>query len=1210
MAPTNFELRVVFANGGTNTTPHVTWSSVANQITQLPLNLPWEATVWVVTAQPVPPFVPIVLTGMFPQPGFTAYSVHTLRIVGAAPGTGRAPIQVPSGLTSPLFDMQWVTLELSNLDFVVPADAGIDLIVGRGNRTAVRSCTFEVIGSPRPTPIGVASATNWVQPASLSVEGCLIEKMRTAIRADGEVDVAVSDSVLSQCHTPLLLTGEVSLVMTNSVIEVAELGVSYSQEGPAAVRSRVLDCRFTDCRLGLRAFLAGSLATLEIARSEFSAPAFWRQGLAGPIPDGTRAPASVGMELAHQPSLGSASDGTVTGWVNVNACVSFMLDTAVELPTGKARGRIRVDHCTFDRMTRAGVVVRGDRQAWVPEDRTEFENGHPTAVPPVLLTNNLFLGNSLTLDGRFPPAIELDGAWPAGATPATPTVEAAPPLLIARNAFIGYAARTPVSPGSGDLAPGSGNAIEATGGVSPGGRFYTGAFQYSGTVFENLINVKAGVVRRATFLAPSELAHDYHLAEALGTELLDQSLPEQLPSSSGGLRPLVSGYWGYPSPDGVHLQNRDHWGNARRRVKLLSLGGASLGASERPGFGDFPIIMNNVNETSNILVRQDAGLPYYNYDPPVELMADAASYYSNMAAPSPGPFRTQVEQAFSLGGRVRPLAYLLDEVGLLMLAQFPYANAPGGGSSPGPVLPGVPFAFPGAARGDIGPEFTEWYLPRAEEFVRMIDDEPTLHRVVAGFEAVEETRPNTSGFWRETYFQSRLASMLSSQDREGRGLYMYTPTIDGAGSVPAMVFPAQYMTYPLNGLALGVPPSFDPMLTAQSLLGELGAEDPQERRLLWDDRGFPVTNQQVQAGQQVVVDAANRESVVYDPERPDGDPNSPQGAPPNMDVDPGMTMVPGASSYPAPTLDATNYRPWAATAIFHLSWYPLTDRGGHLLPGSQPMPGNYVDSALTARDQGNNLVPLVQEAPNGLNAPLRDFDRTLATHVVERVASGVASAETVANIHSQSSGPQRTFHALYLTDAIGRVPQSAAHARHDFWAGLHVADALYFHNHARRHTPGVSTPHPAWEAYAECFVLFKSTVREFVAVGERVDIGLEFVAAADMGFGRATVPEPFTSPPNLGYGTAGVRRGPRLGYIPGRPVLRASGFRLGHRAIVFLTNSFEQETSYRFGPALTSGEAIASVTVLLGSSSPSPASVGWEGTFHGIDGEVLELVLA
>lgn len=1213
----DFELRVVYPTGAVVSSTPTDWGAAVAELQVLDPSAAWDATLKIAIASTVDLDVPLNMTTAAPQLG--ALSGRLVRIVGAGPGTGRATVRVPSGISSSRFEFDRIDLEISNLDFVGPSSPGVELIAGLGNRTSLRSCTFDVVGNQQPLPSqthGVAVVRGTSPRASLAVEGCLIHRFRTGVRSGGASRVEVRDTVFSDCQVAVLTEDSSELLFRNNVVERAAVGVDYSERTPPAndlpgtIRSRVLDCRFTDCRLGIRATVESESGTLEVARTEFSAPSHWLATPNGPVPRPlSGAGQTAGLELHHRPQPRSATEGA-PGWVCVHACVGFMLGVGVELPQGSADGRIRLDHNTFDRVSRAAVALRGDRQAWVPSQRTEFEVGHPAAVPPVLISNNLFLGTFLSYDGAFPPAILLDGDWPQGATPnglpgAAPTgpaAEPAPPLIVARNAFCGFVSDRPGPGGMQDLPLRMANPIEATGGPSPGGRFFSGAFQHAGTPFENLLNLEPGVAQRARFVSPAEVRRDYHIAAALKTELLDASLPERLRSSTGRLRPLVGGYWGYPSVDGVLLQNRDYWGNARLRVQFRTPGGASLGASERPAYADLPIIINNVTESSNILTRQNKGLSYYSNDPAVEEMADAASYYSALAPAPPGPLRNQVEAGFSMGVRVRPLASLLDEAGLLMLALFPWGRLTGGGVSPGPVLPGVAFTFPQDKLG-VTPQFTEWYMPRASVFLRLINEDAQLHRVVAGFEAVEEARANVAGFWRESYLQFRLASMLAAEDREHRGLNMYTQNIDGAATMPATLLPAQYKHYPLS-YTNGVPVSLDPLTAAQSLLGELGAEDPQERRLLWDDRGFPVTTSQVSPLQETVTDSFGRASVVYDPDRPYDAP-----APQNVDDDPSMTLNPTAVAYPTPSLDDTNYRPWADTARFNISWFPLTDRGTHLLPGSQPVPGNYVDLSIGSEPDPNDALPeWYVEAPNGNVDALSEFNRTWPIHIVERVASGLASAETVANIHSQSVGRRRVFHALHVTNAPELLPRSASHARHDFWVGLHVADALYLHNHARRGT-STQTPHPAWEAYAESFVLLKSTVREYITLGEPVDLGLEFLSAGDLGFGLASPPSQTTGLLR-GEQTTEERPGPRLGYLPPRPVLRGSAYRLRNTIVAFITNSFQQITRFRLSPVLAPGESVGTVSGLAGPFGPTPSAASLAGSFDGIDAVVFELSVA
>src|SRR5690606_33308487 len=87
--------------------------------------------------------------------------------------------------------------------------------------------------------------------------------------------------------------------------------------------------------------------------------------------------------------------------------------------------------------------------------------------------------------------------------------------------------------------------------------------------------------------------------------------------------------------------------------------------------------------------------------------------------------------------------------------------------------------------------------------------------------------------------------------------------------------------------------------------------------------------------------------------------------------------------------------------------------------------------------------------------------------------------EAVYAANGQTAPEPMVFHVPDLSGA-GVVHMSREEARHDFWAGLHVAQGIFLYNFAYRNVqPDV------WDAYARGLYLIKSEMRPWLAQGNR-----------------------------------------------------------------------------------------------------------------------------
>src|SRR5690606_285362 len=110
-------------------------------------------------------------------------------------------------------------------------------------------------------------------------------------------------------------------------------------------------------------------------------------------------------------------------------------------------------------------------------------------------------------------------------------------------------------------------------------------------------------------------------------------------------------------------------------------------------------------------------------------------------------------------------------------------------------------------------------------------------------------------------------------------------------------------------------------------------------------------------------------------------------------------------------------------------------------------------------------------------------------HPYHRMRLGREALDNLAYVYSENASlesisqepPEHIlFHAPDLT-IQGPYDMTAAHARHDLWAGIHEAKGVWIYSMAYR---GLSAFHEAvWEQYVRALYLIKSEMRPYLADG-------------------------------------------------------------------------------------------------------------------------------
>lgn len=985
-----------------------------------------------------------------------------------------------------------VTFELVRLDVtVVPIlEGGSTLVRGvtAHPRTAIHidSCSFSTTEPSLAGVTTIAGAGPW-DGALIRLSNVLIQGFADGVRGTETLELTVEDSAFVVGRGVRALQCR-QITCDNSAF-IASTGLEMEwTDPPGSVDVSVTDCRF-EAAAGLRVSLAGrSTFTHRIAvlRCQF-------------VSNGV---GSEGVELSFQPGrvlgpLGGPSDSLLV----VSDSLFVGLDVGIRVAATDS-GRTWIDHCTFDLGSGPGLAVEGNWSDWLPGPTVAPAPGLPSrfALPPrLLVTNGVFTANRAEDGSPWPEPIVLTGGWPLlpSNQPSPTPLEPGPfvggyPVLFARN-----------------LVSLAGFPIGRFAVSSPGSALERDAFAlaqvHPGTVWENRVG-DAILARPVSDGFPLN-ASDYHPIASLGSEAVSVgALPRLVTVRTGGAGGLgtylaidVLAAWGY----GPRTEE-GYYGNHRPMAR--SGRSPALGAAEPPGHADFPIMLYGVGDADSIAPGEPRLPSDYaaEDDPPISALADGFVTIDAMAAPPWGaPLEVQASVMTSLPVNLDIFRRAADS-DLRCFWSFPHILH--GGLAPrvsdaGPTQ-GVLFGLP-VSKDTIGPAFTDWYLNRAVSVITTVLGDARARRAVAGWFGTEDIRPNVNGIWREYYFTARLAQLLRQLDPRRRGVRGYAGTLIGVLHLHATVTLAKALAPTLPMVPPSGPnpvPNWNPNWTppspaiqdetdfAVSLLEAAGVAEPAgvERRRIWDDRGFPAV---LPAGSAPPTDLEGRTSVEYVPDRP------PVTSPPaRMDVDPMQALwvpVGNAPPFSGTVGGDTIYRPWASMAGYEPSLYPLRDRLGFIGRLQRDLfTQNYIDRVLREIAPLSNNV----QRPNA-SAPSADQNRIWGFHNIRRILEAKTTSRQVLSQDSQALGPCVAYHAPELMNGPDENgvftestvwPTTPAHARHDFWVGLHEGEGVWLYNYGRRHRLGTAPlgwTHPGWPAYRECLEVLKAEAREFLVSG-------------------------------------------------------------------------------------------------------------------------------
>ena len=621
----------------------------------------------------------------------------------------------------------------------------------------------------------------------------------------------------------------------------------------------------------------------------------------------------------------------------------------------------------------------------------------------------------------------------------------------------------------------------------------------------------------------------------------------------------------------------------------------AIGAAEPVGWREYPILLYGVAETdlgpnSTISNYADLGMKG------VGLQQTRATAGSTV--------EQEAEYYWTVSGFVLPYARAAGQAGIKVLMPIALASegtTPIVSTSTTGLTAGLSFTVPYSLSGtstydQIDPAYVDWASERIALVIESIENDPLASEGIAGFWGLEEMRPNGIGEFRDYYWQVRVRRLIEAKS-PGR-LFM---TYMGNAASPQLLYASMFVglggptaLWP-NGLVearMGPLPATQPSFFdyAQALLADAGVGADLERRWrLFDGRGFDA----VQAGNYSSTNQATWPTDVdgnlapqFDPEYYAGGAATAVRRSTSNTIASGLVDADG-TTYPFadpswPQWDASLvYRPWEAIADYLKSMAITPDALGFQVPVTDHLyAGAYVDRLLL----GSQVAPA-------------DENRSIARHMgaVRRdTMRGVA--QTLRNHFRQDIGPNKTFHVPELDSFVG-WPASAAHARHDFWAGVELADGVGLYQFGERF--GNQT---AWQGYGPSFFLFKQVVREFLVAGERIDTGFAFTGATAIPGGPTSVSQTVG---RLYYEGS-------IGSVPPQEVINASvGYRIATKVLVIVTSSFAQQSSFQLG-ALGVLNGAGSVASLLPTPNinvaPGPAGAT-NLMANGIDATVLLFTL-
>ena len=863
----------------------------------------------------------------------------------------------------------------------------------------------------------------------------------------------------------------------------------------------------------------------------------------------------------------------------------------------------RVASCVFSGLERGVRLIGGRSDRFLLTNNSFIENsvaaidledtvaldGHSVSLrtksgrrafrrPSVWISNNLFLLSVVDHDAPEPAGGVLlpSSLVPRTASRESVTNQSSQPVVIARNLFY---------PDDPEYLRGRVFRVfwRAPGATSWEDRYLLDGWDQTGAVWRNITGPAPGLVRDAG----PEL--DVHPAVSAASPLIGDSLPLRPPVGvAGGTSvpledlPEALGFPGYPETG--------YYDNERPAVPQVGPGGGpAVGAAEPVGWREFPILLygvgvDNLGSGSSVtplcdLVTKGVGL--------------------EVTAPTPGNTPAQdAEHFWLIQDFVLPYCRGAAEAGVKALVPIAFnrnSSAPVSLVSGSGLTAGEVFTIPyddgsgQPASYQITPAFTDWAMERITIVLQGIAADPLARSGVAGYWSLpEEPRANLGGLYRDYNHSQRMRRLVEEQ-HPGALLTTYFPNSLAATGAFSTLFSSVGWRAPLLGLdavELGPLPASqsDFVGFAQALLGQLGLGDEHGLRWrLYDGRG-------IAAELPPAFDPDNSASWPRDQDGfvvPQFDPDyfdfpdrvaASDARVGNLEQSPGGGATGKAFADVTPPWpewgDVDVYRPWEPTSSYVTSLYTMPDAlGFHAPVFDHLLVGSYLDRLLGAQQ-----------------APAPDVNRILGLHLAKcRMDMMRGVRQTVRTWFRQDVGHNRVFHAPELVTGGGTAnPDTPAHARHDFWIGLHDCEGFMLY----RYEPGSGA---RWAAYEESLALLKGTAREFLVAGERVE---------DLGFGYLSVGDP-AEDPGLDLGDAYY--GPTLGAVPDYPSINVSGFRIRDRVLVIITSSYEQVSEIELGQSglLSSATAVQELLTGTGLTPGGTAAGPWSYTVDGIDGTVL-----
>jgi len=965
--------------------------------------------------------------------------------------------------------------------------------------------------------------------------------------------------------------------------------------------TEIADCRFVRCGTGVERVRSSTASAgiafpdlLDIQRSWF-----------GPGPVGSEDDA-VGVLCQPDSQLPVAGAAAVHAdhRVRIASCMFDGLGAGVRW-SSSATGPVLLTHNTYMRCATAGVDLEDlppglDRQTLIPPLRDSAGGGVLVTTPRIVVINSIFLiepwpgpvgppGGGVLLPARLAGAVQT--AYPVGPSGLD--------IVVAANLF---RATTPWLVTSTTQVL---RVFVRTGGAAWNDLFWVRGWQFAGTDWENRVVV---LVNGSTAMdggndpalaRPNGPNVDVHPTRIGSSVAIGRALPSRPQIGPTGLQPTTDLFRLLGFPD---APTTGYYNNERPRRASTQPGGPALGAAEPAGWVELPIMVAQVGTTS----LQDAV-----DGPRIAAMCDMVQRAYFLPDTPPPPTFDPADQAayWFFQQDIIDWLHAVDALGLKGVRGVPVGVDQNLGftyQSPSGVSQGVSFELP-TGKDEFRPAFAVWLSELLPYVLHAILADEVARRALIGLWGPEEFRPNAPYQWNGYYLAQRLRRTIEAaapglrfmtylQNFSSPGLAL-TGLGTSIGNAPPVWLGTNPGLLPLR--MGGIPTTFpgNSLDYAAALFAEVGVADRQLRWHIYDGRGFAAdiptfvpTNQatwprDADGNLSTFTDpnteffAAQQQGTTLPADRwvmPDGVAEK--------DAVSGVPFLDGGpidnSTVSAAVPD--RYRPWQFSSEYYGSWYALTDGLGFVPPVTDHyLGGNYVDRSL------------------GWNVTEATTNRIVAYQRVKSVTEGRTSARQMLGKYRQQLGDCKAFHVLepniHTNDGQYLAPATRAFGRHDFWVGMHELDGVLVYPWGERHyrdSAGSFVPLPGWEGYEESMRLLKSTVREFIVAGERVDVGFQFLNAWPQG-----------AP---GEKNPGSYQGTTVGYVRDWNLVNVTGFLLRDAVAVVLTASYDQQADFKLGVTGPLGAA-SSVSNLIPASavSATPSGADWDVTTVGIDGTVL-----